>query len=630
MSSLIPGGQDAESARGLLEILRVATGIDLHQGLDPAMEPMERLGKSFELAQARYDQMPEADRIYAPVEALRPLARACVQAIGVTASRLDLDLWDEIPSLAPFEPLSPALGVVHQLVQGNGHRLKAQMLEAIRVYERLLERAEQPDRAGLDETYHHAIVFGVGCGLGLIEACMGRDKALRWASAIEGDPAHQVNAVLIRMLYHLWQGDAAAAAQCKGQVEVLRIQNSPRQWFEGSHLMGELTAYAASDDLVRTRQALAGVAIMAADMPSWAPILHYGQGEYHRIRGAYSAALQELEAAVALTSAGRHQLWGELVGAQVRVLDQLGQHAQAVELGDRSLEAGIERGLDYTLNFIRMPLAVACAHHEQRERADELASAALQDLSELDAGALLVGNAHETCALVALQFGEQSAFEQHARQCGALFKAASNHALTAKYQRLMDAARRSRVSISSGLADAAARTADTGRCRLVTVLQGVDRPEQRAARALELMLREGDAVGGALYAITPQGPRCAAQQALPDTVEGLAELAREHLLSELSGSEPATATGTLMTSMAGGTAAGLELPGLEDRVLRSVLVAHSAEGDLQITGVAFFVVERGAPFMPPVELATQLSRYWHEEGDASCLTSGAAWTRTYT
>ncbi len=152
------------------------------------------------------------------------------------------------------------------------------MGEARAIYGALIERATQPDRAGLDATHQRYMVTGVICGLGFSEAPVGTDLAIEHARAIESDPLHQVNALLITMLYRLWQGDVRSAERCKQQVELLRIQNSARQFFEGGHLMAELTAHAMSDDLVRVKQLLDSIAWMASNLEGWMPIQHYARG----------------------------------------------------------------------------------------------------------------------------------------------------------------------------------------------------------------------------------------------------------------------------------------------------------------------------------------------------------------
>ena len=63
----------------------------------------------------------------------------------------------------------------------------------------------------------------------------------------------QVNAWRIRLVYYLRLGNTEKAQQCKKQVELLQIQNSPTQHLEGMNENHELLAYALADDLIPVR-----------------------------------------------------------------------------------------------------------------------------------------------------------------------------------------------------------------------------------------------------------------------------------------------------------------------------------------------------------------------------------------
>ena len=84
---------------------------------------------------------------------------------------------------------------------------------------------------------------------------MGLDSSLQWAEKVGSDPTCVVNAIQIRMLNHLWQGNVRLADICRRDAELLRIQNATRQWSEGSHLPQEVAAHAAADDLTRPSRA---------------------------------------------------------------------------------------------------------------------------------------------------------------------------------------------------------------------------------------------------------------------------------------------------------------------------------------------------------------------------------------
>jgi hypothetical protein len=128
----------------LIEQLRVDTGHDLYESLDPALEPLPRLQRSFELAQARYDQSAAHERGLDPLSALRPLARAMIQASALIVTTRSLELLPTLPDLTPFVALSPAFGVVQNLVQGVADRYSGRCERARQVYLALIERMSHP------------------------------------------------------------------------------------------------------------------------------------------------------------------------------------------------------------------------------------------------------------------------------------------------------------------------------------------------------------------------------------------------------------------------------------------------------------------------------------------------------
>ena len=119
-------------------------------------------------------------------------------------------------------------------MQGVEARICGRTERALEVYAAVLQRLAEPDRAGLDASHHMYTVHGVQCGMGMLEATMGLAQCLERAALIEPQAGHTVNAVLIRMLHHLWQGDTQAAEQCKRDAELIRIQGTQRRVFEAS------------------------------------------------------------------------------------------------------------------------------------------------------------------------------------------------------------------------------------------------------------------------------------------------------------------------------------------------------------------------------------------------------------
>jgi tRNA A-37 threonylcarbamoyl transferase component Bud32 len=633
MTELSPGGTgETTSARAMLAQLKHDAGIDLHEALDPSLDPLARLGKSFELAQQRHLGLPESERVFEAKDALRPLARACIATASYIGARIDFELWAEMPSLKPYEPLSPAFGVVELLNRGLGARITARFEETRTQYEAVIARVTQPDGAGLDTTYRRHTVMGVTCALGMIEAPMGLASALERARALASDPMYQVNVALIEMIHHLWQGDVLTAEKRKQEVEMLRLQQSGRSLFEDSQLMAEVSAYAYCDDLTRVKHAFGAVARMADNFPGWVPVLHYARGEYHRIRGGHAAALAELTRALELTQAGRHQLWCEIASAHLRVLDALGQHEAACEAGERYLQEAQAAQIQFGQNTIK--LALSCAHvaNGDRGRAESLADQAIDALAALGSTGLNVGLAYEARARVALRAGDREGFPAWAKRCGDIFRSANNRALVAKHERLMRESR-GPEAITAGNGPAALLTGPMAATHIAAALSACPSPRERARLGLDFLIARSGAIGGFLYAIEPQGPVLVAQSGMDEPPSGLTSAVAEHLRvdkldADTTGSEAPTTVDVPGSPMQMTTAfTSFESIAGDGRELRPCLVGHAAKDRFAVTGLAIMVIDSSKSYTAPADVAGHLSRSWFETGDVTSIT---AWLSSIT
>jgi hypothetical protein len=625
MSELSPGGTgDSGPVLAVLAQLKHDAGVDIYAALDASIDPLPRLGKTFELAHDRYLALPESERVLQAKDALGPLAKACIQAASFVAIQLDIALWEQMPSLKPYEPLSASLGVVDLLNQGIGKRITARYEETRALYDEVIARLSQPGRGGLDETHQRYAITGVTCGLGMIEAPMGLACALERARSLESNSLYQINVVLIRMLYHLWRGDVLTAERHKHEVEMLRLQHGGRSFFEGGHLMAEVSAYAFSDDLLRVKQTFEALQRMAA-LPAWQPILHYARAEYHRIRGDHGTALGEITLALELAKAGRHQMWCEMASAHVRVLDALGKHEQACTAGERYLHEAAAAQLQFGQIPIKTALASAHAANGDRTRAEELADGAIKSLAELGSQGLNTGLAYEARARVALRVGDREGFTAWAKLCGDIFRAANNRALVAKHERLIRESRTPETSAQSG-GPAALLTGKLAAAHIAAALSACPSPRERARLGLDFLVARSGALGGFLYAIEPQGPVLAAQSGMDEVPLGLTAAVADHLRADkldadTTGSESATEIQTASTAQTTTIFTPFDTVAGRGRELRPCIVGHVVEGRFTITGLAILVVDPHKSYAVPADVAWHLSRSWFDSGDVTSMTA---------
>ncbi|HVW26837.1 MAG TPA: protein kinase [Polyangiaceae bacterium] len=599
--------RDVTHLPALMRELADYTGLAGYHAMDPSLPPEQRLRGAMRAVQERYAATPERDRVIEPKLALRQLGRVCVQTGALITAALDAEYLRSLPSLSPLSALSPAFGVVQMLFDGMASRYAGRLEESRARYLKLMERLTAPDGGGLDGSHNGYMCLGVANGIGMLEAGMGLASTLEWAEKLERIPNGRVNAVQIRALYHLWQGNVAEADRLRRHVELLRIQDSPRQLFEGTHLLFQISAHGLSDDLTHLKHALDELEGLASRFPGWKPVQHYGAAEYHRAGGAYDAALSEFEAALSLTSAGEHQIWAFLAGAHLRTLDDLGRASEAVRVGQEYLLAAENVRLGYVTSYILMPLAIAQARLGDGDAASKTVERAALLITELGSTGLNLGLVHETRARMALALGDRAEFARQVSLCKDVFTARGNPALVTKFEKLRrrEAPRRMSSAVRLGAAGLTATTA-TGTLRLDLCSE----PDARFGCALTMVMDECGASRGVMYLVGEHGPFEAASCGEAD--DALRRVALDCLADGMADQE---STG-LCESFAAGDS--LEVPQEPKREhLRPVLLTHDGDEGFVVTGVVVVAVSNETPFAFPAAMAREISQHLSRKGDVA-------------
>jgi hypothetical protein len=612
----VMGESSTESHPQLLALMRQlarASGLTFYNSLDPSMPAGDRLKRAFELAGARYQASPEGLRGLDPMTALKYLVRTAIACVGMAGMALDYEFWSQLPSLAPFAPLSPAVAVVEKLVAGVGGRLSGRPEKCCQLYRELLDRADQPDRAGLDESNHRFLRFGVMSALGIMEAGMGYHSCLDWADAVEPEPLHVVNALQINILHQLWQGRVREADRLRERVELLRIESSSRQLGDGVHLVMQVVAHAMSDDLTRLKHTLDEVHAFADRHPPWTPVAQYAAGEYQRIRGDHAAAATLLRTTLDLVSCGTHQIWPFAAGSYINVLCMLGRASEARDFGEQSLAVAEQAELGFPEHYVRMPLAIACAETGDFERGARLADKTIAAMQMLGSDGLNLVLAYETRARVAVLARHTAAYEQFAKLCAEQCRAAGSRVLGAKYERLVRAATTASVHVSNAAPEHVLSTL-TG-TQLTSVLVGCNQPRERAERALSLMLRRSGCASGYLYLIGDHGPELVSQVGPNEPPVGLPAIVSEFIDAELH--ERELVTRSLENEDV--PAQNSLWPNANGDQHQLVLLSHQMAEGFAVSGVAALVIRVGTPFTHPGSLASHLSRLMFDAGDVTPL-----------
>ncbi len=583
--------------RALLSELRGLSGLADYAASDPALDAGARLMTAIGAASERYARRPEHDRVLDPGQAIVDLARAVSQVVGVVAATIDVPLLDSLPSLAPLAPLSPSLGVIDDLVRAAAGRITGRGEQARASWHRVLERTAEADRGGLDASHHHYMRLAVMNGLGIFEAGMGLDSSLQWAEKVGSDPTCVVNAIQIRMLNHLWQGNVRLADICRRDAELLRIQNATRQWSEGSHLPQEVAAHAAADDLTRVKQVVEEIAVYGERFSGWLPVLEYGRGEVQRIRGDYTAALAHFDAGLSSIAPGKHQSWASLAGGKIRVLLELDRVAEAVALGRALVEAGEAAGVGHAVSHVRLPLALAEAEAGDAPAAVRSADLATECFERLGITGIHLGVAHETRARVAIALGDHAAFVRFFGLAEASYKKGDNPALAAKCEKLkLDGSRA--ASPARNNRGAAVPTANDPP-ELATLLRDCREPGERANTALSWMVNSTGATWGALYLVEQSGVVLAARFGGVEPPSSIGVLATQYLSDE-------DAEGATMNDES--SCEVWRWPTGAEGEYRPFLLARHGRNGAKLVGVAVLLCPHGVNLTAPLRRAAEVGQ----------------------
>jgi hypothetical protein len=415
--------------------------------------------------------------------------------------------------------------------------------------------------------------------------------------------------MVVRMLYEFWQGRVRDADQLKEEIELLRVQTSPRRMSEGIHLVAQVCAHANSDDLTRTKHAIDEIQALASRHSGWLPVLHYALGEYQRIRGDQAQAAVLLEAALADCSAGTSQIWPHAAAALTRVLLNQGRAEEAREFGQRSLRAAEAAELGYFAHFIRMSLALALAETDRIAEATLLADEVIAGFHALKSSGLLLVLAYETRTRVAIRANNHADYQRFVDACADECRNASSRVLRAKYERLVRAAASGQVA--HGNTDLNLSTL-TG-TQLTSLLVGCEQPSERAERSLTLLLRGSGTQTGFLFMMGDHGPQLSAQAGTREAPATLVTLVGELVASELHDHE--LRTGSL--EQADAAQAATNLLDEHGAQYRLILLQHQLQEGFAISGAAALLIEQGATFQHPGALAAQLSRLLLDAGDVT-------------
>jgi tRNA A-37 threonylcarbamoyl transferase component Bud32/tetratricopeptide (TPR) repeat protein len=610
--SILTARNERATVLEVAEQLRHDTGLDLIAEYSGKVPESELLAKALGDAQKRYDETPDHERGFAILPSLTHLGQLEIQALGMASRAMDRGFLEALPSLTPLAALSPALAVIQKNIEASLELMSCRGDRARQAYLEIAKRLEEPDGAGLNTVHRTHMRYAVLWACGLIEANVGRPSARERAEAVEGDPLFAVSALRLRAIAALFQGDRVAAEQYRIQTELLQIQNSPPQLFEGSQALQWVFGYAAIGDLLRVKQYLSEVELMARDHVNYQPIALAGRGAYQALRGDYAHAQTELERALALMPDANNPAWPFAAGWLLWSIARQERYPEAVARGETLLQTMREKNIVGNSYSVLVPLAFTQARNGDTAAALANITKAIEILSVDSSTGVQLGAAYEVRAQIAIGMRDAEAFGQSAAACFEQYRIGNQASLLSRHEKLVRAARKAGLIESPQAPQLElSSTSEDVRSTVSTVLSSAHGPEERAERALALLGRFSRCDSGYLYILQRTGPALVAQLGTTPPMLDMDGFATRFLLDALDQRE---ATQTEVGSSPQPPQATWTIS--ETRRYMPMLLSHPGDDGMSVTGVVVMAMDSRGPVRMPTRLLQALSKALYEAGDA--------------
>ncbi len=476
-------------------------------GLDLLPEIEQNRPDWFEVLRARaherYRTTPPAQRGLPPDEAIPTLSSISVLVLAGAILKRDIPLIEKTwHTVEPFTRLGSgsALSAPPELVgialrglqvgESSHHEQRVAYLERLRD-PTCYPGFPEPRRLSILSTQYHNI--------GMATSVFDGETSLRLADDIDafGLEMYRGAALQVRFMVFMYRGELDLAEQCRAKLDVLALQGGAGTQFELWMAPYHADPYALWDDVLGLKQAASQLSRLAEQEPGYMPFACIATGHYCRVRGDFPKALQAFETARQLAPRNRHAAWLLALSGHVDTLVESGRYGDALAIGNELL-----RTLDYPERFAAIiqhrmarSMALAEAHAGHIAEGTERVERAIEFEQGLGKSPLHLGRLHEARARIAVLSGDGPGFSHQLIKMRDYFAATRNPMLIKRRDRLATLARSQFPAAAVSLDD------DLYTHNALVTLTELNVPEQRAARALELILREVDAEDGLLYLV---------------------------------------------------------------------------------------------------------------------------------
>jgi CBS domain-containing protein/tetratricopeptide (TPR) repeat protein len=372
------------------------------------------------------------------------LIRSVMTLVTVAATAIDRELESRFAAaLAPFVALGeqhPA-AVAYRFCEVSILLTEDCPAKAHRVWSTLLAELQG---LGLPEAMKRRLEASGIMALGFLESHLDDDSVLARLEQLEKSAhSHAVAAAnQLRFIYHGYRGEVDVAEKYRDRVELYAAERGTAWQVEVWATCTFCAVYGHTRDAAGVKRTVAHLARLKQGIESLEPFWEQACATYLMLSGEPRRAAELFEATLAKTKPRERAGWAAVRGALAQAYNQLGEHAQALRIGEETVVLAAEDRdfVGMTLNAW-LELCEAHAGLGQLDRAKEI-------LDELFArfGAhrnpMTLGSLHRVRAHVALREGDEAGFEHHLTQMEAWFRSTSNPVLVAQCDKLRNLAAR--------------------------------------------------------------------------------------------------------------------------------------------------------------------------------------------
>ena len=348
--------------------------------------------------------------------------------------------------------------------------------------------------------------------LAIVQAMSGSDEYRDWLDKMEalGLKSWHRWTPLIRALYHAMRGEEAQAKELQTQAEIRAVQL-------GGWWIGEVwfpvecaAAYGLIRDVIGLKRTIEQLDRMVKAGFCLQQNLDIARGDYLRERGELEESRAAFERALAMPPAGESLYRQNGVAGLAETLAAMQKYDEAIEIAREGEAHCREPTRGHLLAALRLGRTHALA---QAAKGDSAGGKKRLDDLLTEAHALgnpaICGLLHEARARVAWTCGDEEDYAIHRAETERWFRPTQNPVLIAVHERLAELALTGEGSpddvagqAGAALVGTSSRSIMEGVSSVLSLCRG---KEERAMRALELLIEETAAASGYLFALQASG-----------------------------------------------------------------------------------------------------------------------------